>query len=106
MAVGHIETFSYVFLSQLGASGTLIGTTITVGSAVELVMLSVSGLCMATIGHVTLIVSGMALYAVRLIGRWGAEARGRFWKGRAWGIVYTAAQCEDARAGQKAHMNE
>ena len=68
MAVGHIETFSYVFLSQLGASATLIGTTITVGSAVELVMLSVSGLCMTTIGHVTLIIMGMALYAVRLIG--------------------------------------
>ncbi|XP_043209615.1 major facilitator superfamily domain-containing protein 6-like isoform X2 [Amphibalanus amphitrite] len=68
MAVGHIETFSYVFLSQLGASGTLIGTTITVGSAVELVMLSVSGLCMSAVGQVGLIVLGMVIYAVRLIG--------------------------------------
>ena len=68
MAVGHIETFSYVFLAGLGASATLIGTTITVGSAVELVMLSVSGLCMRTFGHVSLIVMGIIIYGVRLFG--------------------------------------
>ncbi|XP_037075206.1 uncharacterized protein LOC119096417 isoform X2 [Pollicipes pollicipes] len=68
MVVGHIETFTYVFLASLGADRTLIGTTITVGSSVELLMLAISGFCLRLFGHVSLIVFGILLYGVRLVG--------------------------------------
>jgi len=73
MVVGHIETFTYVYLSSLGADRTLIGFTITVGSGVEVVMLAISGLCLRAFGHVALISLGILLYGVRLVGYWAIQ---------------------------------
>ncbi|XP_043461287.1 uncharacterized protein LOC122497923 [Leptopilina heterotoma] len=67
-AWGYCESFLFWFLKDLGASQSLMGSTITVSGLVGLPLLVQSGPIINKLGHANVLFIGFIFYAIRLIG--------------------------------------
>ncbi len=63
-----IRNFSFLYLKELGAGSTLMGLSLTIGTASELVVLAMSGLLLQRLGTRTLMIVSVATQALRLLG--------------------------------------
>nr|CAD7403475.1 unnamed protein product [Timema cristinae] len=67
-AWGYIESFLFWLLQDLGASGSLMGITITVAGVAGIPLLVLSGPIIDRIGHANVLFIGFIFYAIRLLG--------------------------------------
>ncbi|CAG2056056.1 unnamed protein product [Timema podura] len=67
-AWGYIESFLFWLLQDLGASGSLMGITITVAGIAGIPLLVLSGPIIDRIGHANVLFIGFIFYAIRLLG--------------------------------------
>ncbi|XP_069959872.1 major facilitator superfamily domain-containing protein 6-A-like [Cherax quadricarinatus] len=65
---GILDAFLFWLLQDLGASNTLLGITVTVGTAAGIPILVASKHIISTLGHANTLIFGLAFYVVRMIG--------------------------------------
>ena len=66
---GAMDTFLFWLLQDMGASKSLMGLTLTVGSVCSLPILLFASPIIDTLGSVNTIVLGFSFYVVRFIGK-------------------------------------
>nr|CAD7201163.1 unnamed protein product [Timema douglasi] len=90
-AWGYIESFLFWLLQDLGASGSLMGITITVAGIAGIPLLVLSGPIIDRIGHANVLFIGFIFYAIRLLARPNNAAE-------------CTKRCEVQAAGRTANM--
>ncbi|XP_037783152.1 major facilitator superfamily domain-containing protein 6-B-like isoform X2 [Penaeus monodon] len=65
---GVLDTFLFWLLQDMGARKSLMGITVSVGTAAGIPILLVSGQMIQKLGHVNTIILGFAFYVIRMLG--------------------------------------
>lgn len=65
---GVLDTFLFWLLQDMGAKKSLMGITVSVGTAAGIPILLVSGQMIQKLGHVNTIILGFAFYVIRMLG--------------------------------------
>ncbi|XP_042874834.1 major facilitator superfamily domain-containing protein 6-like isoform X2 [Penaeus japonicus] len=65
---GVLDTFLFWLLQDMGAKKSLMGITVSVGTAAGIPVLLVSGQIIQKLGHVNTIILGFAFYVIRMLG--------------------------------------
>ena len=70
MTIGVLDTYLFVLLDELGASKSMMGLTVTVGSSFGIPMLFISTKIINKLGHVNTMALGFSVLVIRLLGNY------------------------------------